>query len=148
MNKKFFSILTIATIVLLLSSCSTTRTSMREPNTRVDLTKADFTLSEQVSAEASTTRILMIDFKRLFKKESGDIVGGPVNLIPAIPVIGGFIADRTQGYALHSLMKNNKGYDVVFYPQYETKVNRPFLGIGLIFNKVRVKATARLGKLN
>jgi hypothetical protein len=148
MNKNFFSILTIATIVLFFSSCSSTRTSMREPNTRVNFNKVDFTLSEQVSAEASTTRILMIDFKRIFKKETGDIVGGPASLIPIIPVIGGFVADRTQGYALHKLMKNNQGYDVVFYPQYETKVKRPILGLGLIFNKITVKATARLGKLN
>jgi hypothetical protein len=148
MNKQIISFLSIMTIVLFFSSCSSTLKTMREPNTRVNFEKKDFTLSEQVSAEAKTTRILMIDFKRLFNKQSGEIIGGPGSIIPVIPVIGGFIVDGTQGYALHNLMKNNPGYDVVFYPQYETKINRPFLGLGFIFNKITVKATARLGKLN
>ena len=38
---------------------------MREPDTRVELTKSDFTLSNQVSAEAKSIKIIGIDFKRL-----------------------------------------------------------------------------------
>ena len=148
MKKNIIYFSAIFTISVFFTSCSSSLKTMREPNTRVNFEKKDFTLSEQVSAEATTTRILMIDFKRIFNKQSGDIIGGPGSLIPVIPVIGGLIVDRTQGYALHSLMKNNQGYDVVFYPQYETKYNIPFLGLGFIFNKVTVKATARLGKLN
>ena len=45
-------------------------------------------------------------------------------------------------------MSQNKGYDVVFYPQYETKVQKPALGIGFITKITTVKTTARLGKLN
>jgi hypothetical protein len=45
------------------------------------------------------------------------------------------------------MMKNNPGYDVVFYPQYEAIVKRPVIGIGLIYKKITVKATARLGKM-
>jgi hypothetical protein len=124
MKKNIIYFSAIFTISVFFTSCSSSLKTMREPNTRVNFEKKDFTLSEQVSAEATTTRILMIDFKRIFNKQSGDIIGGPGSLIPVIPVIGGLIVDRTQGYALHSLMKNNQGYDVVFYPQYETKYNK------------------------
>jgi hypothetical protein len=44
-------------------------------------------------------------------------------------------------------MENNKGYDVVFYPQYEVTVRRP-IGLGFIYKVTTVKATTRLGKLN
>lgn len=43
-------------------------------------------------------------------------------------------------------MNANPGYDVVVYPQYETKIERP-IGLG-IFKITTVKVTARLGKLN
>jgi hypothetical protein len=148
MNKQIISFLSIMTIVLFFSSCSSTLRTMREPNTRVNLVKNDFTLSEQVTSEATTTKILMIDFARIFNKQMGVIEGGQVDLMASIPVIGGFISDKTESYALHEMMKNNKGYDVVFYPQYEKKVNRPILGMGFLFKKTTVKATARLGKLN
>ncbi|MCS6832046.1 MAG: hypothetical protein NZ521_00590 [Flammeovirgaceae bacterium] len=42
-------------------------------------------------------------------------------------------------------MKNNPGYDAVFYPQYEVKVVRP-VGIGGLLKITTVKVTARLGK--
>jgi hypothetical protein len=148
MNKQFIKFLSLIVIAIFFASCNSSHRSMREPNTRVNFAKGDFTLSEQVSAEAKTTKILMIDFSRLFKKEMGSIEGAPVDLIASIPVIGGFISDRTQSYALYNMMANNKGYDVVFYPQYETQVKRPILGLGFIFRQTTVKATARLGKLN
>lgn len=148
MKKSIIYFSALVAVSVFFTSCSSSLKTMREPNTRVNFEKKDFTLSEQVSAEATTTRILMIDFKRLFNKQSGEIIGGPGSLIPVIPVVGGFVMDQTQGYALHNLMKNNQGYDVVFYPQYETKIKRPILGLGFIFNKITVKTTARLGKLN
>jgi len=40
-------------------------------------------------------------------------------------------------------MKKNPGYDVVLYPQFETK---KFV-IPFIYSKTKVKATARLGKI-
>jgi hypothetical protein len=45
-------------------------------------------------------------------------------------------------------MSSNPGYDVVFYPQFETKVVKPFLGLGFLTKITTVKTTARLGKLN
>ena len=137
-------------VIAALSSCTTINHTMREPNTRVDLTKNDFTLSDQVSAEASTTTILGIDFARLFTKKMGTVEGGgaAVLSLASIPVIGGFVADKTSSYALYELMSANPGYDVVFYPRYETKVVKPVLGIGFITRITTVKTTARLAKLN
>jgi hypothetical protein len=45
------------------------------------------------------------------------------------------------------MMKANSGYDVIFYPQYETNEVRPN-GIGILIKTKTIKATARLGKLN
>ncbi len=119
--------------------------SMRELNTRVEFVKNDFNFSDQVTAEAKTTKILGIDWARLFKKKVGD-TNGNANVV-SIPVVGNLLVDRTSEYALYNLMENNPGYDVVFYPQYEKKVVKPFLGLGFIVKTSTVKATARLGKL-
>lgn len=153
MKRQIFTMLFLVGMVsLFLSGCTATNHSMREPNARMQWEKSDFTYSEQVTGEASTTRILMIDWARLFNKESGSIEGGVASALPidlaSIPVIGGFVADRTVNYALYDMMQKNPGYDVVFYPQYETTVKRPFLGIGFIVTKTNVKATARLAKIN
>lgn len=138
----------IAILVVAMSSCSSYNHSMREPNTRVNLTKSDFALSDQVSAEAQTVKVFGIDWERIFTKKEANIEGhGNINA-SSIPVIGGLLADKTQGYALWELMDKNKGYDVVFYPQYETKVFKPVLGIGILTKITKVKTTARLGKLN
>jgi len=57
------------------------------------------------------------------------------------------MSNRTANYSLYELMYQNPGYDVVFYPQYETVKNKPFLGLGFLYNKTTVRTTARLGKL-
>ncbi|MFW5758348.1 MAG: hypothetical protein ACOCYO_06675 [Bacteroidota bacterium] len=135
--------------VILFSSCTSTNKTMKEPNVRVDLTKSDFTLSEQVTAEASSTQILTIDWARLFKKETGTIKKDSELIDMAnLPVVGNIIHDKTANYALYELMTTNTGYDVIFYPQYETTVKKPVLGIGFIMKETTVKTTARLGKLN
>jgi hypothetical protein len=140
-------------VAALLSSCTSVNKSMREPNTRLNLERKDFTLSDQVTGEATCTKILGIDFARLFLKESGGTQNDnamapmlPISL-SMIPVIGGFVTDATAGYALYDMMKKNPGYDVVLYPQFETTVKRP-IGIGFIYKVTTVKTTARLGKLN
>lgn len=149
MKKTNQILIVMALFIMTLTSCSTLNQSMREPNTRLNLTKSDFTLSEQVTGEATTIKILSIDWSRLFKKEMGSVEGGAPSVSAAsIPVIGGFISDKTSSYALFNMMKNNKGHDVVLYPQFETRVNRPILGLGFLFSKTYVKATARLGTLN
>lgn len=144
------SFLVIGIVITSLSSCTTLNHSMREPNTRVELNKSDFTLSDQVTAEATSKKILGIDFQRLFSKKTGEIErSGAVSInLASIPVVGNLATDKTSNYALYELMSSNPGYDVVFYPQYETKISKPFLGIGFIIKTTTVKTTARLGKLN
>ena len=151
MKKILVKFAVIVSAITLFTSCTGLNKSMRETNVRVNLTKSDFELSPQVSGEATATKILGIDFKRLFHKTGASITGGafapasPIPSIASIPVIGGLLTDATSGYALYELMKSTPGYDVVFYPTYETKVERP-IGIGFLFKITTVKVTARLGK--
>jgi hypothetical protein len=150
MKKAIITFLTLSMGIAIFSSCSTLNHSMREPNTLLNLNKNDFTLSDQVTGEAKSTKFLGIDWARLFTEQSGNLEGGESATvsISSIPVIGNVIADKTVNYSLFELMKSNPGYDVVLYPQYETKVNKPVLGIGFLGKTTTVKTKARLGKLN
>lgn len=145
----FFKFFVALLFVVSFSSCRLNSYNMREPNARVEFVKSDFALSNQLSAEAYSIRVLGIDWKRLFKKEVGFVDQSYATIDMAnIPVIGVLLDDKTSNYALYELMKNNPGYDVVFYPQYEKSVYKPALGIGFFYKKISVKTTARLGKLN
>ena len=137
-------------VITAFSSCTTLNKTMREPNTRVNLNKSDFSLSDQVTAEAKTVKVLGMEWARIFTKKTGAVEGGGSSSISlaSIPVIGNFVSDKTANYSLYELMNGNPGYDVVFYPQYETKVFKPVLGIGFLTKITTVKTTARLGKLN
>jgi hypothetical protein len=147
MKKTFYSIALFS--ALAFTSCTSLHKTMREPNVRVELERGDFDLSQQVSAEATSVRVLGIDWQRLLNKEQGSVEGWAFSAVNFgyIPIIGNGISEPTSFYALHEMMKNNPGYDVVFYPQYEALVKRPFIGIGFIYKKTTVKATARLGKM-
>lgn len=150
MKTQFYrSVLILSSVLLLFSGCTAVNKSMREPNMRLELKMEDFTLSNQVTAEASSTKIVGIDWQRLFNQETGHVAGGGSMLISlaSIPVMGSVVVDQTANYALYEMMMANPNYDVVIYPQYETTVERPILGIGFIKKKTTVKATARLGKL-
>lgn len=139
-----------AALTLTLASCTTLNQSMREPNTRLNLSKSDFVLSDQVSAEAKTVKVLGIDWSRIFMQKTGTVNKDGASAVistASIPVIGNLTADNTANYSLYQLMSVNPGYDVVFYPQYETKVLKPILGIGFLTKISTVKTTARLGKL-
>jgi hypothetical protein len=148
MKKLFLKFTVFVAAVAVLSSCTSVNNTMREPFARVEFTKNDFTLSNQVSAEATSTKILGIDWARLFVKKMGTVTGGTpsgfINLA-SLPVIGNVLTDKTANYALYEMMMNNAGYDVIFYPQYQTTVVRP-IGLGFIYKKTTVKATARLAK--
>ncbi len=128
-------------------NCTSYYHSMREPNSRVDFTKNDFILSEQVSAQAQATKVFGIDWARIFTTRTGSVEGtSSLISVAKIPVVGNLLSDATANYALYNLMEDNKGYDVVFYPKYETKVYRPIIGIGFFAKITKVKATARLAK--
>lgn len=141
-------VLLIAIVTLLISSCTTTSKVMREPNVRVNLERTDFDLSEQVTAEATQKLIIGIDWKRLFHTESGSVEkSNPVTInLAAVPVVGAPVVSTTKNFALYNLMLKNPGYDVVYYPQFETVHKKP-LGVGIIVRTTTVKVTARLAKL-
>ncbi len=147
------------------SSCSISNLAMKQPNNHIEFYKNDFHYSEQVTGEATSVKVLMIDWARLFSWKNGDVgessgsnasvnvgLGLPIVDDPivglvsaAIPVLGEFTRGKGQvnNFALFDMMKKNPGYDVVLYPQFETK---KFV-IPFIYSKTKVKATARLGKI-
>lgn len=153
-------ILSVSVIAFLIlgTSCSTMNQSVREANILIELNKDDFELSEQVIGRAEQTLIFGIDFKRLFKKESGHTMSTSVasdisaeqkavlNSYYNLPIIGQVLNDRTASYALYTLFSENPGYDVVFYPQYKIQVRKP-IGLGFIVKKTKVEVKARMGKL-
>ena len=140
---KFFALAAIA--CLCFTSCNTYSRSMREPNVKVELYSDDFELSDQFTAEATTTRVFCIDWQRLFgTTEFGEIDG--TYSMASVPVIGNIVFDATTNYALYQLLAEHPGYDVIVYPQVEKHVKAPILGTD-IFSKTTVKVTARLGKL-
>ncbi len=145
--KKSVKFIAVIYTIVAFSSCTTINRSMREPNAIIELNMDDFELSPQLAAEATTTKIFFIDFERLFTKKTG--VAGASFSVANVPIIGnflsGFVMDQTTSYAMYNLLKNNPGYDVIFYPQIEKKRVRP-LATPLI-SITTVEVTARLGKL-
>lgn len=136
--------------------------AMKTPNYHIEFYKSDFEYSEQVVAQATSKRILGIDWKRVFKWNSGNlesdrffegpqtiIVSGNVtnsplgNVSATVPVLGEYHKGKVSSYALYNLMKENPGYDVVIYPQYESKK----FWIPLFYSKTTVEVKARLGKI-
>lgn len=147
MNKLKLTFL-IAGSLLFLSSCSTVHRTLREPNVRVEMQREDFELSAQVSSEATMTKILGVDWKNLRHKETGEVDKGQGMIsLASLPVIGEYLQTTAGNYALHNLMRDNPGYDVIFYPQYIVSEKKPILGIGVFKTVTTVKVTARLGKM-
>lgn len=148
MKSKILLPICLLVLITSFSSCTSINKSLREPNVIVEFDKSDFTFSEQMSAEATSTRILGFDFDRLFMSKTGSVEGSAGISLASLPIIGKALNDPTANYALFEMMNNNSGYDVILYPQYTTKTVKPILGIGFIMQTTTVKATARLGKLN
>jgi len=148
--KRFKIIIFSIFIVMFYSSCSYVHKTMQEPNIQVEFYKSDFIFSEQFTAEATQTFFFGLDFERLFSVKSASTESGSDILpsISSIPIVGGMQVLKpksTEAFALYNLMEANPGYDVVFYPQYETIEVRP-VGLSILVIKT-VKVTARLGKL-
>jgi hypothetical protein len=148
MKKVMFTFAVLMAGMLFFTGCTSVNKSMREPNARVEFNKSDFEFSEQLTATATSTTIFNIDWQRIFNQETGTVESPsmvPFSLVE-IPVIGTMVFDPTANYALWELMKANPGYDVVFYPQFLIKVEKP-LGIGFIYKQTTVTTTARLAKI-
>ena len=171
MKKNIFKTSVYLAIFCGTLSCVSVNKSMREPNSRVNFKKSDFAFSPQLTDSATTTRVFGIDWRRILSRKAATVrqdrgvnsgtptpqqvggsiilprVPGPINIILAsIPVIGTAYSDRTSSYALYNMMQRNPGYDVVFYPAFETQVRRP-LGLGLIWSVTTVKVNAKLAKI-
>ena len=159
---KLLAFFLLAGTALFMSSCKVSNRTMKTPNHHIEFYKGDFEYSPQVSAEATSVRVFGIDWQRLFSWESGTIeteassqlsqiaIGGNAvsdngfgTVTAVIPVVGDFAKGKVSSYALHSLMQENPGYDIVIYPQYEKKT---FI-FPIFYSKRTVKVTARLGKV-
>jgi hypothetical protein len=156
MRKFYPPIFAIFLGIAFLSSCSSLNKTVYKQSPSLSFRKDDFDVTEQKSVEYTTTRILGIDWAHLFRQKTAEIDGQGVGttrwiIYTRIPVIGDIatdlITEKTLNYSLYMLMKQNPGYDIVIYPSFETRVDKPG-GLGLIYRTTTVKTTARLGKLN
>lgn len=162
---KTFLYVSLFFLSFLVIGCSVSNIAMKQPDNHIEFYKGDFDYSPQVQGEATVVKIFMIDWARLFNVKSGEVSGdnqstqveltnlnvmgqysvddfvGVFNAV--IPVIGNFVKNRANQYALYEMMKNNPGYDIVLYPQYASKK----IIIPFFYSKTKVKATARLGKI-
>lgn len=139
--KRAIVLLSFAALMgVMFSSCSVNSKSMKTPAHYVEFVKGDFEYSDQLTGEAVEQRILMVDWARLFKKELGEVqVINQLN----IPIIGTLIANKVNLYALYNVMQENPGYDIAFFPQFETKR----FGFPPFYQETRVKVTTRLAKI-
>lgn len=140
--KKLQLVLACALAVFFITSCKTYTHNMKDSNAYVEFHANDFTLSNLVVGEATVTKILGLDFARLFGKSE---IGETAGVGTVIPYIGMTIPSGAN-YALYDLMQKNPGYDVVIYPQVESQRNAPILGTD-IYSTTKYKVSARLGKL-
>lgn len=147
--KKISVLLICAVCAMMFASCNVYNHSMKGPNAHVELYAGDFELSGPVTGEATVTKIIGIDWERLFgEQKMGVIEEGGAGFLSgvSIPVIGAYLQSHGADYAIYDMMQKNPGYDVVFYPQVESHKNAPILGTD-IFSTTTYKVTARLGKL-
>ena len=125
---------------LLFSSCMSSSHSMKSVENRIEFVKNDFEFSDQVSGEATQVKIFGIDWARLFDKKWGEISGSGYSI--EIPVIGAYLSKGVNSYAVFNMIKDNPGYDVVMYPQFESRITNL-----IIMKATKVKVTARLGRI-
>lgn len=134
--KKSIIIAMLAVVAIFATSCSATNQAMREQIVKIELTSADYTISEPVTGEASVVMILGVDWARLFNTKAGFLSFPIVGTVPSV-------ANMSNMYAVYDLMEKNPGYDFVMYPQFVVKE----AGVPGIYTKADIKVTARLGKL-
>jgi hypothetical protein len=121
---------------LTLISCSSMNRSIKESAIQINFNRNDFELTEQISANATQVKVFGIDWKRLFHKETGSL--GKASVFGTSTRLS-----VPDAYAISELLKNNPGYDVVFYPYFERK-HKSFL---IFFSKNEVLVKARLAKI-
>lgn len=140
--RKFMFLLTIVAGLAFTTSCTMRMNGMSDANARLLLDTDDVTISETKEAKASESLILMVDWKRLFKKEIGEIRRGGAGF--SLPVIGNTSFTRAEAYAIYKLLKENPEYDAVLYPQFSGQAK----GLLPFFQKTNVTVKAKLVKIN
>lgn len=130
----------VCSLAILMSSCMSASHSMKSVDNRIEFIKSDFDYSDQVSGEATQVKIFGIDWARLFDKKWGEISGSGYTL--EIPIIGSYLSRGVNSYAIFNMIKDNPGYDVVLYPQFESQITNL-----IVIKTTKVKVTARLGKI-
>lgn len=128
-------VILLAVAAFAATSCSTTIKSMKEPIVQFQLNSNDYVLSEQVTGEAVVTRVLNIDWARLFVNKLG-MTTSPIYGITTTMSLD-------DAYAIYDLLEKHPGYDFVMYPQFTTVAE----GIEGLYVKKTIKVTARLGKI-
>lgn len=129
-----------AAALLLLSSCTSYQRTIADSNSRVNFTAKDWAITAPYGGQASVTKILGIDFARLFTTRTG--ASGSVT--SSIPIIGSYVHMYTaDDYAMYDLLQRHPGFDAAFYPQFKRK-SFNFLGI---YSHSTSEVKARLGKL-
>lgn len=137
--KKISIILSVLAMTLLMGSCMSTQMTLSGSVPEIQLKPEHLEVTQPMDATAVTVRVFGIDWERLFTSRSAAIRASVYTPMPMI--------DKTDMYAIYSLLKQNEGYDMVLYPQFTTVVRKPFLGLGAIYKVTEVKVTARMAKL-
>ena len=138
--KKINILFSLVLVAALLAGCSLSSLTRKSPANYIEFNKADFEISNQITGEATVEKILMVDWARLFNKKYG-VIEVPTQAIYTI--IGSQAAFYPQRYAIFNILQENPGYDIVLYPQYESKMT----GFPPFYSVTKVKVTTKLGKL-
>lgn len=141
--KKLLLVLTVVASLFLTTSCSMKMNGMSDANAQLNLTSDDVTISETKEAKATEKLILAVDWKRIFKKEVGEVRRRGSGF--SIPIISGSTSfTRAEAYAIYKLLQENPDYDAVLYPQFSGQAK----GLFPFFLKTDVTVKAKLVKVN
>jgi hypothetical protein len=132
-NVRFFLVMFI---IVGLTGCSSYK-RMQSPPTLVEFKRQDFEFSEQVVGKATTVRVLGIDWAEIFSSKNGDFKNSVISS-------AAFTIDHTENKAVFNLLTKNPGYDVVFYPSFES--TKTYI-IPFLVSKKNVTVRAKLAKI-
>lgn len=143
MKKVSGSLLAVCSMAILLSSCTVHQRTIADSNSHVQFVASDWTITPPYGGQARVTRVLGIDWARLFTQRAGGHSGMSNSI--SFPVIGWLApTQEADRYAMFDLLEHHTGYDALFYPQFKRK-RFNFLGL---YSRTTSELTARLGKLN
>lgn len=137
--KKVLFLLVATVIAMSFGSCVSTHSSIASTMPEIQLKPEHLEVTAPMEATAVTTRIIGVDWERLFSKRTATIRGTVYSSIVSF--------DKTDEYAIFNLLRQNEGYDMVLYPKFERVERKPVLGIGMIYSVTEVKVSARMAKL-